>query len=101
MHRAWAVILVSISEMSPNVIFDAVSAGVPFILTKENGIADRVGAAAIFVDPLNKKEIVEKILWLADPKNHATQAEKVRQISFTHSWKEIADEIINIWKKTV
>ena len=97
MHRAWAVILVSIGEMSPNVIFDAISAGVPFILTKENGILDKVGDAAIFVDPLNKKEITEKIIWLADPKNRAAQAEKVRQISFSHSWKEIADEILEIW----
>jgi glycosyltransferase involved in cell wall biosynthesis len=99
MHRAWAVILVSVSEMSPNVIFDAVSADVPFILTKENGIADRVGAAAILVDPLNKKEITEKIIWLADPKNRAAQAEKVRQLSFTHSWTQIANEILEIWKK--
>ena len=99
MHRAWAVILVSIGEMSPNVIFDAISAGVPFILTKENGIADKVKDAAIFVDPLNKKEITEKIIWLADPKNREEQAKKVRQISFSHSWTQIADEIVEIWKK--
>jgi glycosyltransferase involved in cell wall biosynthesis len=99
MRRSWAVILVSLGEMSPNVIFDAVSAGVPFILTRENGIMDRVGTAAILVDPLNKKEITEKIIWLADPKNRAAQAEKVRQLSFTHSWGEIADEIVEIWKK--
>jgi len=98
MHRAWAVILVSISEMSPCIIYDAISAGVPFILTKENGIADRVGDAAIIVDPLNKKEIAEKIVWLADPKNRAEQAQKVRRISFTHSWKEIAEEIVEISK---
>jgi glycosyltransferase involved in cell wall biosynthesis len=99
MRRSWAVILVSLSEMSPNIIFDAVSAGVPFILTKETGVADRLREAAIFVDPLNKKEITEKILWLSDPKNRVTQAEKVRQISFEHSWKEIVDEILKIWKK--
>ena len=99
MRRSWAVILVSLSEMSPNIIFDAVSAGVPLILTKENGITDRLKDAAIFVDPLNKKEIAEKIIWLSDPKNRATQAEKVRQLSFSHSWKEIADEIVEIWNK--
>ncbi len=101
MHRAWAVILVSVSEISPNIILDAVAAGVPFILTRENGILDKVGDAAILVDPLNKNEIAEKIVWLADPKNRASQAEKVHRISFAHSWTEIADEIINIWKKAV
>ena len=99
MRRSWAVILVSISDISPNMIFDAIAAGVPFILTKENGIADRLDDAAILVDPLNKNEIAEKILWLADPKNRAEQAEKVRRLSFNHSWKQIADEIIEIWKK--
>jgi glycosyltransferase involved in cell wall biosynthesis len=94
MRRSWAVILVSLSEISPNIIFDAISAGVPFILTKETGISNRVSSAAIFVDPLNKKEITEKIVWLSDPKNRAAQAEKVRQIYFSHSWKEIADEIV-------
>jgi glycosyltransferase involved in cell wall biosynthesis len=86
--------------MSPNIIFDAISAGVPFILTKETGISNRVSSAAIFVDPLNKDEITEKIVWLSDPKNRAAQAEKVRQLSFSHSWGEIADEIVTIWKKT-
>jgi glycosyltransferase involved in cell wall biosynthesis len=101
MRRSWAVILVSLSEMSPNIIFDAVSSGVPFILTKENGVADQLKDAAIFVDPLNKKEIAEKIVWLSDPKNRAAQAEKVRHLSFSHSWKEIADEIVAIWKKAI
>jgi len=63
------------------------------------GFLDKVGDAAIFVDPLNKKEITEKIIWLADPKNRAAQAEKVRQISFSHSWKEIADEILEFGDK--
>jgi glycosyltransferase involved in cell wall biosynthesis len=96
MGRSWAVILVSLSEMSPNIIFDAMSAGVPFILTKENGIADRVKDAALFVDPLDKNEIAEKIVWLADPKNREAQAEKVRRLSFTHLWDEIAGEIVKI-----
>jgi glycosyltransferase involved in cell wall biosynthesis len=74
---------------------------VPFILTKENGVADQLKDAAIFVDPLNKKEIAEKIVWLSDPKNRAAQAEKVRHLSFSHSWKEIADEIVAIWKKAI
>jgi glycosyltransferase involved in cell wall biosynthesis len=100
MRRAYAVILVSLGDISPNMIFDAVRTGTPFILTKENGIARRVRDAVVFVDPQNKKDIVEKIVWLADPVNRKTQAEKVRQLSFKHSWQEIADEIVKIWKKT-
>lgn len=99
-RRSYAVILVSLGDISPNMIYDAVRAGTPFILTKENGIAKRVKSAAVFVDPLDKKDIADKIVWLSDPAHRALQAEKVRAISFAHSWDEIADEIVSIWKGT-
>jgi hypothetical protein len=98
-HHAYAVALVSIGDISPNMIFDAIRAGTPFILTKENGIMDRIKDAAILVNPLNKAEIAEKIVWLSNPVNRAAQAEKVRKIVFTHSWEEIGKEIVDIWKR--
>ena len=98
MRHAYAVVLVSLGDISPNMIYDAVRTGVPFILTRENGITDRVRDAAILVDPLDKKEIAERLVWLADPANRAAQAEKVRKLSFNHSWGQIADEITVVWK---
>ncbi len=98
-HNAYAVILVSLGDISPNMIFDAIRAGTPFIVTKETGIADRIKDCAIFVDPQNEKEIVEKIVWLSDPKNRATQAEKVRNFKFTHTWEDIGKEIVEVSKK--
>ena len=99
MRHAYAVILVSLGDISPNMIYDAVRAGTPFILTKENGISERVKDAAVFVDPQDQKDIADKIVWLSDPKNRAAQAEKVRKLKFIHSWDEIANEIVAIWKK--
>jgi hypothetical protein len=98
-HHAYAVTLVSIGDISPNMIFDAIRAGTPFILTEENGIMDRIKDAAILVNPLNKAKIAEKIVWLSDPVNRAAQAEKVRKIVFTHSWEEIGKEIVDVWKR--
>jgi glycosyltransferase involved in cell wall biosynthesis len=98
-RHSYAVALVSLGDISPNMIFDAIRGGTPFILTKENGIMDRVKDGGLFVDPLDEKDIAEKILWLADPANRAAQAEKVRKIAFTHSWEEIAGEIMDIWKR--
>jgi glycosyltransferase involved in cell wall biosynthesis len=80
-------------------IFDAIRVGTPFILTKENGISERVKDCAIFVDPLNKSDIVDKILWLSDPKNRDIQAGKIRAFKWVHSWKQIGNEIIEVWKK--
>ncbi|MEN9524462.1 MAG: hypothetical protein RL536_531 [Candidatus Parcubacteria bacterium] len=98
-QRSYAVILASLGDISPNMIFDAIRVGTPFILTKENGVNHRVKDAAIFVDSKNKKDIVEKIVWLSDPKNHVAQVKKVQALTFVHSWEEIAREIVSIFSK--
>jgi glycosyltransferase involved in cell wall biosynthesis len=98
-RRSYAVILVSLGDISPNMIMDSVRAGVPFICTKETGIYERIKDIAIFVDPKNEKEISEKIVWLANPENRLLQAKKVQSFCFVHSWENIGDETIDIWKK--
>lgn len=93
-NNAYAVIIVSLGDISPNTILDALRAGTPFVLTRECGIVDRVGDSALLVDPENERDIAEKILWLADERNYAAQTAKVRSFSFSHSWDEIAREIL-------
>ena len=99
MRRSYAVILASLGDISPNMIFDAIRAGTPFIMTRETGIADLVRDCAVFVDPLDQHDIAEKVVWLADPANRAAQAEKVRRFGYVHTWEEIGSEIIAIWKR--
>ena len=101
LHHSYAVILVSLGDISPNMIFDAIRVGTPFILTKENGISERVKDCAIFVDPQNRSEIAEKIIWLADPKNRATQALKVRNFTWVHTWQDIGREICEVFNKVM
>jgi len=97
--KCYAVILPSISDISPNFILDAIRANKPFILTKETGLYDKLKGAGIFVDPFNKNDIKEKILLLADDKNYKEYKEKVKNFNFTHSWEEIANEFLEIYKK--
>lgn len=99
MHRSYAVVLASLGDMSPNMIFDAIRVGIPFILTKENGIYDRVKDCAILVDPMNESDIAEKITWMSDPKNREMQAQKVQQFKWVHTWKDIGNEIISLYGK--
>lgn len=97
-RRSYAVILVSIGDISPNMILDAIRAGTPFIVTNENGLTERIKSCAIFVDPMNKEDIANKILWLSDPKNYAIQKQKVIDFKWAHTWEDIAGEIINVSK---
>lgn len=96
--NSYAVILVSLADISPNTILDALRCNKPFILTKENGL-DRLKDIAILVDPKNEDEIKEKILWLSDKENYLSQKKKIESFNFTHSWEEMASEFINLFKK--
>ncbi len=99
MRRSYAVILTSIGDISPNMIFDAIRVGTPFILTKETGIVDRVKDCAVFVDPINENDIREKIVWMSDVNNRKLQAEKIRKFDWVHTWEEIGKEILSLYAK--
>ena len=92
----YAVILPSLSEVSPNFILEAIRFNKPFILTKHNGLNDRVKDIGLLVDPLNIDDIKEKILSLANDKIYAEQMNKIKSFNFTHSWPQIAEEILKI-----
>mgnify|MGYP001597150360 CR=1 FL=1 len=99
MADCYAFILVSLGDISPNMIMDAIRFNRPFIVTRETGIYDRIKDIAIFVDPENTEDIAEKIVWLSRPENYEKQKEKIRNFSFTHTWENIAAEIMDIVKK--
>ncbi|MDO8443246.1 MAG: glycosyltransferase family 4 protein [bacterium] len=98
MRSCYAVILPSLSDISPNFILDAIRADKPFILTKETGFYDKLGGIGVFIDPSDTSGIVEKILFLADDKNYAEYRKRVSGFKFTHSWKEITDNFLEIYK---
>lgn len=93
-EASYAVIIASLGDISPNTILEAIQFGKPFILTHETGLYERLKDIAVWVDPENTSDIAEKVLWLADDKNYAAQAAKVRSFSFSHSLEEIAREIL-------
>lgn len=94
MESCYAVILVSLGDISPNMILDAIAHNKPFILTKENGLTDRIKDIAIFVDPLDREDIKEKIEWLRN--NYDEQKKKVEAFTFTHTWEQIGDEFLKL-----
>lgn len=97
--ESYAVLLVSLGDISPNIILDAIRYNRPFICTKEVGIFDRVKDAGKFVDPLNETEIEQAILSLLDKAEYEKARQKVRDFSFTHTWEQIAGEFFEIFQK--
>lgn len=93
-QTAYAVILISLGDISPNMILDAIRANTPFILTRETGLHGRLKDIGLFVDPENIEDIKEKILYLTDTANYRVVKEKIMNFNFTHSWGQICDEIL-------
>ncbi|MBI2097859.1 MAG: glycosyltransferase family 4 protein [Candidatus Vogelbacteria bacterium] len=96
--NCYALIVPSLSEISPNLILQAVQYNKPFILSAENGLRDRLGEVGLYIDPLNVEDIENKIMWLTDQNNYQRQSQKVANFSFAHSWSEIADEFLAVIK---
>lgn len=94
LSSAQAFVLVSISEISPNAVLDALRAGVPCIVTKENGILNRIGNHVLLVDPLNQKEIENAISIMADDVQRSEWRAKALAFNFSHSWKEVCSELL-------
>ncbi len=95
-RRSYAVVLVSIGDISPNMILDAIRLNKPFICTKEIGIYNRIKSCGIYVDPLNEQEILGALRAIMDLEVYKTEKKKVQDFNFTHSWQEIAQEFLNI-----
>ena len=96
MRHSYAVILVSISDISPNMILEAIRCQKPFIVTRETGLYDRIKDIALFVNPQDQSDVYNKVLWLLDPENYKNQVQKIKQFTFVHDWDEIAKEYMEI-----
>lgn len=96
---SYAVIVPSISEVSSNLILDAIRFNRPFICTNEIGIYERIKGAGLFVDPLDKENIALAIKELLSEEGYKKAKEKVEAFNLTHSWEEIVDEFLDIFKR--
>ena len=96
--KSYAVILVSLGDISPNMILDAIRFNKPFICTKEVGIFGRIKDIGIFVDPLNEQEIENAVIQILDKGEHEKWSQKVRDFNFTHTWEEMAKEYEELYK---
>jgi glycosyltransferase involved in cell wall biosynthesis len=103
-HRArirdsYAVIIPSVSEISPNSAVDAIRYGKPFIMPYDTGVRERLTGASIFVDTLNTEALKIAVQKLLDIEEYNNACTRVRAFNFVHSQKEILEEFILILNK--
>ena len=101
MRSAYAVILPSISEISPNYIFEALQFGKPFILTKYCGLAQMLVPYGLLVDPLSEDDISNAIKELASEEGYRRAVQKASQFSMQRSYAEIAKDFLHLIEQNV
>jgi glycosyltransferase involved in cell wall biosynthesis len=94
-------VLPSLSDVGPNVIADAVATKTPFIMTKESGHTEYVREIGIFVDPLDEKDIAEKIKVMMDESTRKEYQKKLEVFSGYREWNEAAEEWINLFYENI
>ena len=96
--HSYAVILVSLGDISPNIILDAIRYNRPFMCTKEIGILNRIKDIGLFVDPLDGKNIEDAMIKLLDKEEYGKWKQKVRSFDFVHTWEDMARECKELYK---
>ena len=96
MQSCYAVILPSLTDISPNYIVDALRFRKPFIMDMYSGMAEQFKPYGTLVDPESVEDIVRAIENLASEEGYRKALEKVRTFSQVRTYKEIAKEFVTL-----
>ena len=91
---AYAVILPSISEVSPNLVLEALVYDKPVIMTRECGLASLLRSRTLLVDPLSVDDLKAAIWQMIDGQDYLKLQQKVKEFSHLHNWPSIASELL-------
>ncbi len=98
LDQASVVVIPSLSDVSPNLALESLMFNTPVILTKETGLRDRLGESVAYINPVDNKDIIDKIISISSEVEYNKRAELVSKFNFQHNYEQIASEFLNIFK---
>jgi glycosyltransferase involved in cell wall biosynthesis len=98
MMRCYAVVLPSISDVTPNYILESIRAGKPFLLTKYCGYAERFKDMGVIVDPLSESDMARGIERLLVPAEYERMSRAIAAFAEERSYETIAHEFLALVK---
>lgn len=96
MQECYAVVLPSISDVTPNYIIDAIRCGKPFLLTKYSGYAERFKDYGVIVDPLSEEDMTRGVMALAEEKTYQLYKERIAAFNEVRTFDDIARDFTAI-----
>lgn len=92
-------ILPSLSDVGPNVILEALAEGTAVILTRESGYRDLLKDAALFVDPLDERDIRQALeRYIGERSLRDLHKEMGKRIASSREWPDVAAEWASLFK---
>lgn len=94
MRSARALVIPSLTEFGPNMALEALSLGVPVLLTRECGDFERLDGHVVWIDPLDPAQIAHTLCALTEDTAYQEAREKAHTFSFARSYSEVAQDFI-------
>jgi glycosyltransferase involved in cell wall biosynthesis len=98
MSKTYAVVVNSFSEVSSDLVCDAIGSDLPTILTSDNGLTEKLQNMVLFTDPFSVSELVQNIEILLDSETYQNYKRNILLNSHSHSWNEIAQQYIDVYR---
>lgn len=95
-RTARCLVLPSVSEVSPNIVFEALAHGVPVICTADTGIREHVPTGVMFADTCDEDALARSLLDMCDPSTYLSVREAARTPLPARTYDTVAKEMLNI-----
>jgi glycosyltransferase involved in cell wall biosynthesis len=96
MKNCYAVLLPSITEISPNYILDALRLHKPFIMDKYSGFAEWLAPYGLLVDPLDENDIARAIEELSELAGYERAVKKAAAFSYVRTYDDVARDFLKL-----
>lgn len=94
-----ALVIPSLSEVSPNIAIEALSLGVPVVLTKECGISNVLAQHVVWIDPLDVNDIKNALCNLMTDEGYESACARARRYASTRTYADVAEEFLILIQK--
>ncbi len=99
MRSARALIVPSLSEVSPNMALEALAMGLPVLLTQDCGMRERLEDVVEWIDPLDPNDLADRMCALLDDATYDAACARARSFTYTRTYDDIARDFLPLFKK--
>jgi glycosyltransferase involved in cell wall biosynthesis len=97
---SFLVVIPSWADISPNLVYECLALGIPFVLTQENylSISPEI---PIHIDPSSPEKLVVILEELQNPEKYAALTKKLSAIQYNRTWPQVVQEHLKLFQHVV